>query len=210
MATWQRGGRVGRGGQESAIILVAGEDALDQYFMKNPEKFFNRKMESAILNPLNPTIIEQHIHCAAAERPLDTIEVSEFSSEIQKSIKKLTWNGTLLQGYDGEEWFATRKYPQRQVNIRGSGKQLQIIRKDNGEIVGSIDSGRALKECHPGAVYLHSATTWFVEKCDLESKEIIISNFSGNFHTRPTSEKETEILEVFKQKLFDGFAVSCG
>ena len=210
MATWQRGGRVGRGGQESAIILVAGEDALDQYFMKNPEKFFSRKMESAILNPLNPAIMEQHLHCAAAERPLDRAEVSAFSSEIQKSIKRLTWNGTLLQGYDGEEWFATRKYPQRQVNLRGGGKQLQIIREDNGEIVGNIDAGRALKECHPGAIYLHSAITWLVEKCDMENKEIIISNFRGNFHTRPTSEKETEILEIFERKVFEGFAVSHG
>lgn len=210
MATWQRGGRVGRDGQESAIILVAGEDALDQYFMKNPEKFFGRKMESAILNPLNPEIMEQHLHCAAAERPLDKEEFAMFSDDIQKVIQRLTWNGILLQGYNGEEWFATRKFPQRLVNLRGGGEQLQIIRQDNGEIIGTIDSGRALKECHPGAVYLHSAITWLVEKCDLESKEVIISSFHGNFHTRPISEKNTEIIEVYDRKIFPGFAVSHG
>ena len=32
MQTLQRGGRVGRSGQESAVILLGGEDALDQYF----------------------------------------------------------------------------------------------------------------------------------------------------------------------------------
>ncbi|MBW2023753.1 MAG: hypothetical protein JRI51_13150 [Deltaproteobacteria bacterium] len=34
--TWQRGGRVGRSGRESLVILVAKPDALDQYFMKHP------------------------------------------------------------------------------------------------------------------------------------------------------------------------------
>lgn len=149
MATWQRGGRVGRGGQESAIILVAGEDALDQYFMNNPGEFFKRTMECAILNPLNPAIMEQHLHCAAAERPIDLEETLVWPAEAKKMLQKMTWDGILLQGHDGEEWFATRTFPQRQVNIRGGGKQLQIIRKDNGEIVGDIDSGRAMKECHP-------------------------------------------------------------
>ena len=39
MATLQRGGRVGRAQQESAVIVVAGEDALDQYFARNPEDY---------------------------------------------------------------------------------------------------------------------------------------------------------------------------
>lgn len=32
----------GRAQQESAVIVVAGEDALDQYFARNPEDFFSR------------------------------------------------------------------------------------------------------------------------------------------------------------------------
>jgi DEAD/DEAH box helicase domain-containing protein len=210
MTTWQRGGRVGRGGQESAIILVAGEDALDQFFMKNPDKFFDREMESAILNPLNPEIMEQHLHCAAAERPLDKKEVFLLPREAQNVLQKMTWNGILLQGYDGEEWFATRKFPQRLVNLRGGGKLLQIISQDNGEIIGSIDGGRALKECHPGAVYLQFAKTWCVHKCDIENGEVIIFPFNQNYHTRPTSEKNTEILEVFDRKTFAGFGICYG
>ena len=35
-ATWQRGGRVGRQDRASLIVLLAGPDALDQYFMKHP------------------------------------------------------------------------------------------------------------------------------------------------------------------------------
>ncbi len=210
MATWQRGGRVGRAGQESAVILLAQENALDQYFMQNPEDFFARPMESAMLNPLNPEIMEQHLHCAAAELTINKEEFTAFPEEIRQAVEKMTWNSVLLQTSDGEEWFATRKFPQRLVQLRGGGTQLQIIRQYNGEILGDIDSGRALKECHPGAVYLHSALTWLVEKCDLENKEVLVSVFNGSYHTRPMSEKQTEILEVFTRKSYPGYGVSLG
>jgi DEAD/DEAH box helicase domain-containing protein len=210
MTTWQRGGRVGRGGRESAIILVAQEDALDQYYMQNHDDFFARAMESAILNPFNPEIMEQHLHCAAAEVTIDQREMSTFPDAISKAVEQLTWKGILLQGSDGKEWFATRKFPQRQVSLRGGTKQLQIIRQDNGVILGEIDACRALKECHLGAVYLHSSLTWLVEKCDIDTGEVVVSPFQGSFHTRPMSEKQTEILEVFNQKSYAGYGVSLG
>ena len=37
VATRQRGGRVGRSGQDSALVLIAGDNALDQYIMQHPE-----------------------------------------------------------------------------------------------------------------------------------------------------------------------------
>lgn len=70
MSTLQRGGRVGRAQQESAVVLVAGEDALDQYFMSHPEDFFSRPAEKAVVNPWNEVILARHLECAAAELPL--------------------------------------------------------------------------------------------------------------------------------------------
>lgn len=210
MATWQRGGRVGRGTNESAIILVAQEDALDQYYMQNHEDFFLRTMESAILNPLNPQIVEQHLHCAAAEFSIHKNEMSAFPSTVRKAVEEMAWKGILLQSSDGMEFFATRKFPQRQVSLRGSGRQLRIIREDSGEILGDIDSGRALKECHPGAVYLHTSSTWLVQRCDMENNEIVVLPFNESYHTRPLSEKHTEILEVLEQKNCSGYGVSTG
>jgi DEAD/DEAH box helicase domain-containing protein len=67
VSTWQRGGRVGRSGQDSALILIAGEDALDQFFMRNPEDFIHRPPESAVVNPYNTHILAKHLECAAAE-----------------------------------------------------------------------------------------------------------------------------------------------
>ena len=70
MATLQRGGRVGRSQRASAVALIAQEDALDQYFMRNPDDFFSRPPESAMLNPYNSVIMDRHLICAAVELTL--------------------------------------------------------------------------------------------------------------------------------------------
>jgi len=68
--TWQRGGRVGRQDRESLVILLAGPDALDQYFMKHPRVFFESGFEPAVINPENLPVLAAHLACAAAELPL--------------------------------------------------------------------------------------------------------------------------------------------
>lgn len=200
MAAWQRGGRVGRGQQESAVVLIGQEDALDQYFMKNPDSFFTRKVEAAVLNPFNSAIVEKHLHCAAAELPIEKDETILQDSPVKKGLEKLLHNGVLLQAADGATYFPTRKYPQRQVSLRGSGNQLTIINGSTGQLLGEIDAGKAMKECHEGAVYLHRSQTWYVDKLDLLGGEVVVVEGPKSFYTKPTSSKQTEILDHQKSK----------
>ncbi|WP_163336705.1 DEAD/DEAH box helicase [Desulfopila sp. IMCC35008] len=196
MATHQRGGRVGRARRESVVVLIAQEDALDQYFMRKPEDFFSRPVESAVLNPGNRSIMELHLHCTAAELPIESEEHLLSDKKVVEVVSSLTENGLLLQSGDGNRWFSTRKYPQRHVSLRGGGSQLSIIDSDSGELIGEIDSNRAMKECHPGSVYLHHAVQWVVSKLDFEAREVIASRKKANYFTRPMSNKNTEILET--------------
>ncbi|BHH83118.1 DEAD/DEAH box helicase [Desulforhopalus sp. 52FAK] len=210
MSTWQRGGRVGRSFRKSAIILIAQEDALDQHFMRQPEDFFVREPESAILNPENHTISSQHLHCAAAELPLVQGEPLLESSFVEEELQLLMHCGILLETASGGTWIATRKYPQRLVTIRGGGEQMDIIDGNSGEIIGAIDNARALKECHPEAIYLHRSRTWVIQKLDIEGKEVIALEQSPQYFTRPTVEKQTEILERIASKTSFGLQVSFG
>jgi DEAD/DEAH box helicase domain-containing protein len=210
MATWQRGGRVGRGARNSATILIGQEDALDQHFMRQPEDFFIRSPESAVLNPSNVSIMEQHLHCCAAELPLSFSENLLQDRTIRDSVTVLWRSGTLLQTASGDLWISSRKYPHRHVNLRGGGTQMAIIDAENGEIIGEIDTGRGLKECHPGAVYLHRSTTWIVDKLDLQGNEVLAHRETPNYFTRPMSEKRTEILEIIETKSSYNSQVSFG
>src|SRR5207248_5879135 len=62
----QQWGRAGRRGSGLAI-LVASEDALDQYFMREPETLLGRRVEAAILDHTNPRVLAGHIRAAAYE-----------------------------------------------------------------------------------------------------------------------------------------------
>ena len=88
ITTWQRGGRVGRAGRASLVILIAKPDALDQYFMKHPEDLFGRSYEAAILDPHNPYVVKAHLPCAAAENPITMKDEHYWSRDLPGDAKK--------------------------------------------------------------------------------------------------------------------------
>lgn len=210
MASWQRGGRVGRQFQKSAIIMIGQEDALDQYYMRQPDDFFNRLPEAAVVNPLNEAIARQHLECSAAEIPLSVTEELVKNVKIRQLVDGLTSSGQLLQDRDGRTWYASRKLPQRHVNLRGGGLQMALIDSQSGEIFGEMDGVRALKECHPGAVYIHRARTWVVEDLDLHGREVKCVQKKPSYYTRPVSAKNTEIIEIINRKSVFCCSVSFG
>lgn len=210
MATWQRGGRVGRTHKPSAIILIAGEDALDQHFMRDPDDFFNRSPEDAILNPMNPEILSRHLMCAAAEMPLVKGEALLQMDGIPEAVELLTFRGALLNTESGDIWLSPRKRIHQEVSLRGGGRQLAIIDTLKGEVIGEIDSGRAMKECHQGAIYLHRGRSWEVSELNFVGGEVMVREIRAHFYTRPLSEKQTEILSIDNEKVCFGIHVYHG
>ncbi len=210
MATWQRGGRVGRSLQDSALVLIAQEDALDQYFMRNPEDFLKRPPESAVLNPENPVIVARHLECAASEVTIRTDETLLKEREVAKAISKLESKGKLLRSENGKELYSARKYPQRGINLRGVGQTFQIVSRNDGRTIGAIDGFRACRETHPGAVYLHRGESYVVDRLDIETRTVEVSPAKVDYFTRVRGNKTTEILEVFGEKGVYGTSVSLG
>ncbi len=201
MSTLQRGGRVGRAQQESAVILVAGEDALDQYIVRHPQEFFTRPAEKAVINIYNSTILEKHLCCAAAESPLrpQDKDITWLSSSAAKqALHDLCCQGALLQSADGLEYLCARKRPQRHVDLRGQeGMGGQYSIEDNeGAIIGSVDAIRALKENHPGAIYLHRGQSYEIISLDQITKRIVAKPAKRAWFTRVRTQKHTDILEV--------------
>ncbi len=211
MATLQRGGRVGRARQESAVVLVAQEDALDQYFMRHPEDFFARPPENAVLNPANPVILPRHLVCAAAELPLSLAHGGEpylNGPGARAALAGLLSRGELLESADGQEVLSPRKRPHHNVDLRGAGAQVVIEDAATGEVIGAVDSLRACRETHPGAVYLHRGCTWLIESLDLPGRTVKARTARVGYSTRVRSSKDTEILEIYDRRLVFGTRVT--
>lgn len=212
MATLQRGGRVGRASQESAVVLIAQEDALDQYIVRHGEEFFTRPSECAVLNPDNPVILERHLECAAAEYPLKPqgADAAWLSGPGPKEVlQSLEAQGLVLRSADGTTLHAARKRPQRHVDLRGAGQSVSI-QDQNGTVIGSVDGVRAMREAHPGAVYLHRGKSYVVDRLDLAGRTAHVMPGKPAYYTRSRGNKNTEILSVSAARWVGGSRVSLG
>jgi len=198
MATLQRGGRVGRSNQESAVVLIAQEDALDQYIVRHGQAFFSRAPEKAVLNPENPVLLERHLECAAAELPLrpgKAPDAAWYTPDVAACADRLERRGLLLRSADGNELIAARKRPQRHVSLRGSGSTV-TIETASGELIGSVDGIRALREAHPGSIYIHLGKHFEITELDLPGGRALARPFRPSWFTRTRSHKDTEILSL--------------
>ncbi|HSM13483.1 MAG TPA: Zn-binding domain-containing protein, partial [Thermoanaerobaculia bacterium] len=194
MATWQRSGRVGRSGRESATVLVALPDALDQYLLDHPDELVGRPLERLLVDPDNELVARQHLVCAAAERPLSAAD-APLLERFAPLVGEMLRDGSLVRRDDDGELVSTARRPAHEVSLRGTGASFAIAAAGSGRVIGTIDGARVLAECHPGAIYLHGGRSWAVAGLDLEGRRATVEPADVDWYTTPLSDKETEILE---------------
>ncbi len=208
--TWQRGGRVGRSRRESAIILIAQPDALDQYFIRHPEDFFERSFETAVVDPDNSPILKAHLTCASAELPLSPEDPFLLPSQHLREMRELEKEGRLLLTASGDQWVSAKRHPHRDVNIRSIGEAFTILKGEKGAVIGTLDRLRAFRECHPGAIYLHKAEAFLVERLELKEKNVYVTRKEVNYYTRIVAQKETEIIQREQVRPIGNFLINFG
>lgn len=191
----QQSGRAGRSTQTSLGVLVAGADALDQYFMEHPHELFDRVSEAAVVNPDNPFVLEAHVGCAAHELPVDLEDRVHFGDGLEEAVSRLTAAGHTRMR-DGAIVWSRRDAPAPRVPIRSSGGTPFVILDDEGESLGTLDQQRAFRDAHPDAVYLHQGDTYVVDRLDLDQREARVSCRNVDYYTQPRQEQDLEILDV--------------
>jgi len=200
MATWQRSGRVGRAGRESLTAMVALPDALDQYLLDHPEEFLGRPCERLIVDPGNEPVARAHLVCAAAELPLSRDGDRPYLARHAATVGDLLREAKLVETAEGDELVSSRRRPQRDVNLRGSGRTFAIEDVSRARVIGTVDGVRVFHECHPGAVYLHAGRQFLVEELRIDERRVRAAAADVDYFTTPLTEKETEILEVLKER----------
>lgn len=188
----QRWGRAGRAGHGYAV-LVAGQDALDQYFMREPGRLLERSVEEAIIDLHNPHISGPHLEAAAYERPLTPVDEEYFGEQGLLLAERLVQAGRLRRREDGLVW--SRPFsPAAGVGLRtASSEQFAIVESRQGEVIGTVELERVFRFCHPGAVYLHLGRSYLVRHLDLKACTVMVDDFEGNFYTQAKTDKNVFI-----------------
>ena len=145
---WGRAGRRGHG----LAVLVASEDALDQYFMREPEKLLERRVEAAILDHANPRVLDGHVASAAFEAPVDDADRETLGDE---ALERAPHVPDLQHTKHGWVW-AGKDYPAARTPLRSaSADSFTVIDGATGSVLGIVERERAYSTVHEGAVYLH-------------------------------------------------------
>lgn len=201
MSARQQAGRAGRGENESLVVLIAGTNALDQYYMRNPADFFARSSENAVLNPKNPYILAGHLLCAAKEIPLKASDEKYFGKGYPRVVELLKAEG-LLAG--NELKYSTDPFPYKHVSLRGIDNNTYSLLAFEGEksfpIEKDIEETLAFRECYPGAVYMHRGEPYYVKMIDHEKKEIHAVKTHDTYYTKPMIDSSVLVQETYAMK----------
>ena len=188
---WGRAGRRERG----LAILVASDDALDQFFAREPDALLSRRVEAAILDHANPRILDPHVLAAAYEAPIDAKDSETLGSEAVRRAASLAELEHTPAGY---VWKG-RDYPAARISLRsGDAEAFTVVEGETGSLLGLVERDRAYSTVHEGAVYLHLGEQYLVETLSLEDRVAVVSPARVDWYTQVKKESETTIEESVK------------
>jgi DEAD/DEAH box helicase domain-containing protein len=187
----QQWGRAGRRGSGLAV-LIASEDGLDQFFMREPDKLLGRRVEAAILDHTNPRVLAGHVRSAAYEAPLTDDDAAILGPEALDAARH---DPELKQTPAGIVW-AGKQHPAAQVSLRSSEPDVfSIVDGGTGAVLGVVERSRAYSTVHEGAVYLHMGESFLVRELNLNTMYAVVEPFSGNWYTQAKKDTMTQIVE---------------
>jgi len=200
---WGRAGRRDRG----LAVLIASEDALDQFFAREPDALLERRVEAAILDHENTRILDPHVLSAAYEAPLADPDAAELGTvaleraavlpELERTPAGFVWKG--------------RDYPAARISLRsGDAEAVAVVEHETGSLLGLVERERAYSTVHQGAVYLHLGEQYLVEELDLDGRVALVAPAGVDWYTQAKKESETTIEEAVRMEPRLGVELSFG
>jgi DEAD/DEAH box helicase domain-containing protein len=208
---FQQAGRAGRRSSRASLCFyVAFDGPLDQYFMRNPERLFDR-IEDANLDISNPKIMEQHLACAAFEHPLHVeMDESNFGIEpFSAVIEAMVEDGVLsplqqpgkpkVLGYSG-----THLHPSKNISLRNIDVNIfVVIDSATGSVLEEIEANKFPFVCYEGAVYQKLGRTYLVQSVDYPAKIASVAPASVNYFTTTIDYTEVKTPSLLHEVMLE-------
>jgi DEAD/DEAH box helicase domain-containing protein len=214
MSLFQQAGRAGRGEDPCLVVVVADDNPLDQYVMRDPAHLFDGGVEEAAVNPLNDAVRPDHIVCAAGDSYLAPTDEQYFGEGFPEFVQELTAAGRLTRAETNAiHWEPTNDDVHWETDIRDIGsRSVQLIDQHRGEVIGSLGFQSALRDVHPDAIYTQEKATYRVVELDLEADRAYLERVDTNAYTQALREKTVTILDVEEEGgvPFDGAVMQAG
>jgi DEAD/DEAH box helicase domain-containing protein len=203
-SAWQQAGRSGRSTHSSLSFLVALENPLDQYLMRNPEFFFSKNFDNAIINPDNPYILKPHLLCAAWEKPLETKD-DGFFGETTALLAELEQEGKLRSRQGRWHLAPSVSYPAQDTSIRStSGHNYAVIDGQDGQLLETVEDSVAFFQVHPGAIYLHQGESYLIKELDLARRIAWAELKPVDYYTQTMETHDIRVTKTIKKKDCNG------
>ena len=208
ISTWQQGGRSGRGNQKSLVILVAFENQLDQYFMKNPEFFFDKPHENVVIDLNNEKLLNNHIICAANELPIAPEEIEEVFGVDEEFINNIVQNRDLRKSA-GLYIYPYDDNPAFEFSLDQISNEIFSVMNGN-QLIEKIERSQMYREAHEGAILINKGQTYIVTDVDFNTHIIDVIKRDVNAHTIALKRTETKIIKKIKKVKIGDFTVHYG
>lgn len=207
---WQQAGRAGRRGDASSFsALIAHENPMEQYFMRNPRDLFGRPIENALIDPDNVHILKMHLPCAARELPLSVDprpgsrlldDEALFGPGFAEAMRELEEAGILA--YRGHRWYYTgRDYPASRVSLRTiDSDRFLIVEETTGQVLEEIEANSAAYRAHPGAVYLHMGETYLITRWDPDHPRAYARREVLDYYTQPMEVDQIRVRRSLRHR----------
>ncbi len=189
----QQAGRAGRAGKDAIITFVARQDPIDQYFLQNPDAFFDAPHEHAILDLQNPYILRSHLLCACAELPYRRERDDQYfgpaAAEIITTLKDEHLIATTPKGFV----YCGTTSPALSVSLSGAPAETWTVVAGK-TVLETMDATQAYREAYQGSIIFHQGQRYRVEETDRKNHIIYTVPSADTYHTRPLHTTDIRIL----------------
>ncbi|MBW2344363.1 MAG: ribonuclease H-like domain-containing protein [Deltaproteobacteria bacterium] len=194
---WQQAGRAGRTSQESLVVFIAGDEPVDQYFVRNPKALFGATPEHAVIDPQNILLLTQHLRCALYELPITLGDQQYFGDMIFSILSVLVDAQQVIENRNKDisisgvrEWTLSnhKSYPAARVNLRSIDANYDILDQKSRKVIGTIDEAGAYGALYLDAIYLHRSRTYQSKELDIVKRMAKVEPVYVDYYTQPICE----------------------